>query len=264
MRSLYHAAILSLPFFGVVLAQNAPSPTNEDDKQGFQDLLNALPEESLHAALHGHIPTFQDGIFESSRHGVKRVHDKNPGLATRLIVAAVQDLRKRQAPETNGTTSADTPSSQTPTQLPPSTPASTPTSIPASSPAQSSAPPASNTPVATPSESRTQNPPPSSSTPVDSSSEDEKPTPTPEPTPETTVEVPVTITSEGKTITSAQTVPAVIRTTTDSAGKSITTTSAVTETPAPTTKEVRTTTNSKGSTFVTTVTPGGGKDDSKA
>jgi hypothetical protein len=120
MRSFYQLAFLALPLCSTALAG---SPTKMDDlpktiyasaQEAFQDLLNALPEESLHAALSG-LEGFKSGVFESHSRGVEHVHENNPALATKLIVDAVNDLRKRQAPG-NGTTTvteANTPAPQT-------------------------------------------------------------------------------------------------------------------------------------------------------
>jgi hypothetical protein len=116
MRSFSTLAVLALPLFGSVFAEQAVSPTKEGEQtssiyssahEAFQDLLNALPEESLQAALSG-LKGFKSGVFESHHRGVEQVHDRNPALATKLIVAAVQDLKKRQNPS-NGTTPIATP-----------------------------------------------------------------------------------------------------------------------------------------------------------
>jgi hypothetical protein len=58
-------------------------------------------------------------------------------------------------------------------------------------------------------------------------------------------------------VTSTENRPAVIRTTTDSQGRTATITTAAQF--APTAGEVRTETNAEGRTFLTTYTPGGGK-----
>ncbi|ORY17113.1 hypothetical protein BCR34DRAFT_61432 [Clohesyomyces aquaticus] len=162
MRSFFRIALLGLPLVGSVVAEGPASPTRETAKethpiyanaeQAFQDLLNALPEESLHVALNG-LTHFKDGVFESDRHGVERVHHENPPLATKLIVAAVQDLKKRQAPQprqapTNGTetvappaSTSQAPSSQAPTSQPPPSSQAPTSQAPPSSKAPSSAPP---------------------------------------------------------------------------------------------------------------------------
>ncbi|QRD03700.1 hypothetical protein JI435_160080 [Parastagonospora nodorum SN15] len=118
MLSFSRLAVLALPLFGTVFAEEPASPTKDaaqpnsiysSAQEAFHDLLNALPEESLQAALSG-LKDFQKGVFESHHRGVEQVHDKNPALATKLIVAAVQDLKKRQTPS-NGTSASPPPQS---------------------------------------------------------------------------------------------------------------------------------------------------------
>ncbi|KAF2190236.1 hypothetical protein K469DRAFT_699843 [Zopfia rhizophila CBS 207.26] len=254
MRSFHRLTLLALSLAGTVVCNEPASPTQEtaainaDVNQAFQDLLNALPEESLHVALNG-LSKFQDGVFESGRHGVERVHNENPPLATKLIVAAVQDLKKRQQPApTNGTQTPSTPSQEPSSQAPSSNPP----------PASSKSPPASS------------NPPPASSS---------KPPPVVVPVPVSTtnsagqatvvssailseptvsVAVPVTRTNaQGSTIVTEETKPGVVFTATDSAGQAFVTTSAVDFAPTP--GQVLTTTDERGSTFLTTYTPDGGK-----
>ncbi|KAK5007979.1 hypothetical protein LTR16_010714, partial [Cryomyces antarcticus] len=98
-------------------AQRQPEPSKDTDRlegiHNFRDLLNALPAESLHAALEGHLrPKYQDGVFEGDQRAMEAVHNDNPPLATRLMeiakadVVAKMDLRKRQ---NNGTVSTSSP-----------------------------------------------------------------------------------------------------------------------------------------------------------
>lgn len=260
MRSFTTLAFLALPLFGTVFAE-APASVSKVDaiyasaQEAFQDLLNALPEESLQAALSG-LKDFKTGVFESHHRGVEQVHDKNPALATKLIVAAVRDLQKRQAPS-NGTTTAET-TVQPPasTQAPP--PESTQgqpteqTTQPQPPPASTEAPPAPTTTstaraVVIPVENTITT---GGSTVVQ----------TTEVLSEVTASVAVTVIrtdSQGSTVTATENRPAVIMTTTDSAGRTQVTTSA--GNLAPTVGEVLTATNQEGSTFLTTYTPTGGK-----
>lgn len=265
MRSFSTLAMLALPLFGSVFAEEPAAPSESiysNAQEAFRDLLNALPEESLHAALSG-LKDFKSGVFESHHRGVERVHDVNPGLATKLIVEAVRDLKKRQNPS-NGTVAA-------------SPPANTPAETPAQSnspPEQSNNPP-SNSPANTP--ANTPGRTPAANTPAP------PPTPTERaviiPVQQTTVRegrtevvttsilsavtasVAVVVTRTNPTNNRPETVteqrPAVIRTVVDSQGRTTMTTSAAQF--APTVGEVRTETDPKGSTFVTTYTPGGGK-----
>ncbi|OAG02866.1 uncharacterized protein CC84DRAFT_935611 [Paraphaeosphaeria sporulosa] len=123
MRSFRQLALYGLPLLGGVVANQgpaSPSPTKSEVQnaveavyananEAFQDLLNALPEESLHVALNS-LNHFREGVFESNKRGVEHIHQDNPPLATKLIVAAVNDLKKRQAPTSNNGTA---PTSQT-------------------------------------------------------------------------------------------------------------------------------------------------------
>ncbi|EDU48665.1 hypothetical protein PtrSN002B_001097 [Pyrenophora tritici-repentis] len=296
MRSFCQLAVLALPLFSTAVVASAddqaekPSTLYASAQDVFQDLLNALPEESLQAALSG-LKDFKNGVFESHHRGVEHVHSSNPALATKLIVDAVMDLRKRQAPQANnGTTTvteaaASSPQSNSP---PPQTEqASTPAATSNAPPAQSSnAPPTQ-----------------SSQAPAESSAEPSKPQSNPGSTANaptatvtTTAEktttaqrpalIPVVATvtqdgttvvkttevlsavtasvavtvvrtnQQGSTVTQTENRPAVIKTVTDSAGRTTVTTSAANY--APTAGEVKTQTNEQGSTFLTTYTPGGG------
>lgn len=272
MRSFLRYALLALPLLGGVVAEQPSTQTSDasnsiyaNAQEAFQDLLNALPEESLQAALNS-LTKFKEGVFESHRRGVEHVHNSSPALATKLIVAAVQDLKKRQVPApSNGTTSVVQPS-QTPDQ-----PSSTPQQSTQQDPTSSEAPPAStgqptsaappaSTAATTPSErpvvipvevTTTNN---VGSTVIRTSEVLSQVT--------ASVEVAVTRTttnSRGSTVavTTQEVRPAVIMTTTDSRGSSIAVTSA--GNLAPTRGEVLTTTNAQGSTLLTTYTPGGGK-----
>lgn len=238
MRSFYRLAVLLLPLLGRVACEDPPaSPTKQDSSpspiyanadEAFRDLLNALPEESLHVALNS-LTHFQAGIFESDRHGVERVHNDNPPLATKLIIAAVHDLRKRQNPPSNVTVQ------------------STPTQPSSSAPASSSAPPTSSAVIVAVTVTTTNSKGQTTVTSQDVLSD-----------PTASVAVPVTTTnSQGQTTVSTTTKPAIVFETTDSAGATVTATSAVEF--APTMSQVLTRTDSKGSTFLTTYTPDGGK-----
>lgn len=262
MRSFLRYTLLALPLLGGVLAEEPSTQTSDattsiyaNAQEAFQELLNVLPEESLQAALNS-LTKFKAGVFESHRRGVEHVHSSSPALATKLIVAAVQDLKKRQvAAPSNGTTPAVQPS-QTPDQssAPPSSqaPESTPQTS-AQAPDSSSAPTTpSSRPVLIPVEVTTTNQ--QGSTVVQTS----------EVLSEVTASVQVLVTrtttdSQGSTIavTTSEARPAVIRTTTDSRGSTVAVTSAAIY--APTSGEVLTTTDQQGSTFLTTYTPPGGR-----
>lgn len=267
MRSFLRYTLLALPLLGGVNAEQPSTQTDASNtiyanaQEAFQDLLNALPEESLQAALNS-LSKFKAGVFESHRRGVERVHDTSPDLATKLIVAAVNDLKKRQVPApSNGTTSAEP--SQTPDQ-----PQSS-----AQDTQQSSAPPPTQTPANTepPSSAEVTTPTAPSSRPVlipvevtTTNTAGSTVIQTSEVFSEVTASVSVTVirtttNSRGSTVavTTQEFRPAVIRTTTDSRGSSVAVTSAANY--APTRGEVLTTTDGRGSTILTTYTPGGGR-----
>lgn len=230
MRSFHQFVLLALPLLGRVACEESASPTRSNNIQAFysnaneafQDLLNALPEESLHAALNS-LSHFQNGIFESDRHGVERVHQENPPLATKLIVAAVQDLKKKRQAPTNGTSA---PSSKEPESTP-DTPKSPAVVVPV-------------TVETTDAEGRTTSVPSSILS-------------------EPTASVALTTTrtnAQGSVEVATETKPALVVSTTDSQGRSTVVTSALDF--APTSGQVVTRT-SDGSTFLTTYTPDGGK-----
>lgn len=231
MRSFHQLALLALPLLGLVASQEPASPTKQtaqpyyaNANEAFQDLLNALPEESLHAALNslGH---FRDGIFESDRHGVEHVHQENPPLATKLIVAAVQDLKRKRQLQPNGTTTQNTQSTNEPAK-PPSSPAVVvPVPIETTTDSEGRATTLSSFFLSDPTAS---------------------------------VVVPTTRTNaQGSVEVATETKPAAVFSTTDSAGRATLVTSAVQY--QPTQGQVLTQTDDKGSTFVTTYTPSGGK-----
>ena len=269
MRSFLRYTLLALPLLGGVIAEESSTQTSDvstsiyaNAQEAFQDLLNVLPEESLHAALNS-LTKFKDGVFESHRRGVEHVHNSSPALATKLIVAAVQDLQRRQvAAPSNGTTpvqssqSADQPQSSAQQSVQQSSQAAENTNTQqAESSAQAPATTAASTPtsraVVIPVE-------------VTTTENGRTVVQTSEILSEVTASVQVTVVrtttnQAGSTIvqTTQENRPAVIRTTTDSRGSSVAVTSA--GDLAPTRGQVLTTTNAQGSTFLTTYTPGGGK-----
>jgi hypothetical protein len=251
MRYLQHL-LLALSFVSTISATESPAdqppasetsraaakqPLYANPQEAFRDLLNALPESSLRAALNS-LADFRPGIFESDRRGVERVHDENPPLATKLIVAAVHDLNKRQGGPSNATvTPSPPPNSQSPTPSPSKQPEE-------SKQPESSRPPAVDIPVTV-----TQTDEEGKTTVVSSHILSE---------PTASAVVTETLTDDdGSTFLTTATKPAVVVETTDSAGSVRKTTSAVNFAPTPGQKI--TTTNDQGSTFITTYTPGGGR-----
>jgi outer membrane biosynthesis protein TonB len=260
MRFLSQLALLALPVVCVVADKVTVSQTKDakpiynSAQEAFRDLLNALPEESLHVALHD-LAHFKDGVFESDRNGVERVHRENPPLATKLIVAAVQDLRKRQSPPpTNGTVSSS------PAPNPPQTSDAPPqTSDEPEPPKTTDAPPkASDKPAEPPKSSE----PPAIQVPVTITQTNSKGEATVVSSvilsqPTASAVITSTRVQDGTTEVVTETKPAVVVTVTDSDGKAFETTSAVDFAPTPGQKLTKT--DSKGSVFVTTYTPDGGR-----
>ncbi|KAF1973799.1 hypothetical protein BU23DRAFT_124366 [Bimuria novae-zelandiae CBS 107.79] len=286
MRSFRQLALLALPLLGRVAAEEPASPTSKVEtavktiyanaNEAFQDLLNALPEESLHVALNG-LTHFREGVFETDRRGVEHVHRENPPLATKLIVAAVEDLKRRQAPAPNNGTALTTQSQEPQSTIAPESTEAPPESTEAP-PESTEAPPESS--QAPPSESSQDEPqstsdasPSASSAPPPESSAVVVPVPVTTTDsegrttvasseilsrPTASIAVPVTRTNaEGSTEVATETRPAVVFSTTDSAGRTIETTSTVDF--APTKGQVLTRTNAEGGTFLTTYTPGSGR-----
>ena len=282
MRFSLRYTLLALPLLSGVIAEEPSTQTSEasssiytNAQEAFQDLLNALPEESLQAALNS-LTKFKAGVFESHRRGVEHVHNSSPALATKLIVAAVQDLKKRQvvAPSNNATSIAPSQTSEQPQSSAPQSVSQSiqnqPSQPPESSQQQSSTQtPATNTeapstPISTPPSTPTSRP---ALVPVEVTTVNQEGRTliqTNEVFSEVTASVQVTVTrtitnQQGSTVavTTQEVRPAVIRTTTDSRGAQVTVTSAAIY--APTRGEVITTTNAAGSTFLTTFTPGGGR-----
>ena len=326
MRSFCQLAVLALPLMSTAVGA-APNKQADHPKtiyasahEAFQDLLNALPEESLQAALSG-LKDFKNGVFESHHRGVEHIHNEDPALATKLIVDAVNDLKKRQAPSGNGTTTVieSAPPAPQSSEAPPPA-ASTVTNVQTqqqettvtqvqtqegttvtqveTQTQQQSQPPATQPQETNNDATTTANPPPAATvtntqqqtitqdgttivqtaTQVQTTTTQQRPAiitveatetqdgktivRTTQVLSEVTASVPVTRTltnvAGGSTVvrTETQNRPAVIRTTTDSAGRTTVTTSAANY--APTAGEVQTETDEQGSTFLTTYTPGGG------
>lgn len=254
MRSIIRNILLSFSFAACILSQSQPEPSDlsVDGHQQFRELLEALPEQSIHAALHENLhPKYQDGVYQHDKAALEAVHSANPPLATRVLAVAALDLIKRQNVSTPTTSSTET----------------TPTS-----PSGESTTETSSSAVVVPVEVSTTNS--AGSTIVSTTSAVAVPS--------ASVVVPVTTTNaEGSTIVTSSTVPAAIvvsngvtttspvplytppsiptassgmydLTTTDSLGNAVVLSGVKSG-------QVLTTTDAKGSTFVTTFTPGGGR-----
>ena len=131
MMSIRMVLVTALAVVTFVFAQPSPQTSEQHDvnsRQEFKDLLEALPEDSLHTALHLH-PQFRDGVYEKYKSAVEAVHQDNPPLATRLLAIAALDLIKRQNNSVSATPNTPTtsipptsankppPASSTPTQV---------------------------------------------------------------------------------------------------------------------------------------------------
>ena len=267
MPSIRSIILSALSIAPLVLSQSQPEPSANRPGQAtfdFQELLNALPEESIHAALHKHAnDKFQDGVYEHDRHAVEQVRNEDPGIATRVLAEAALDLLKRQNSNTTvvTTTTAQDSTTQVQTtttqggvgQAPTSTSTSdtavvVPIQVPTTDSAGSTTVVTTSV-VASASVSVVQAVTTTNSkgsTIVTSS----------------TVAAAVVTQANGKVTTSA--VPVFVNTPTSAATKpvDVTTTDKAGNTVVlskVTSGQVITTTDGKGSTFVTTFTPGGGK-----
>lgn len=126
LRSLFLIA-LSLSTVAVV------AESGDDDRDAFEALLNTVPSESLHAALHSlPSPKYGHGVFENDRTAIEAVRRHDPAVATSLVRMA-----KRQGTNQTATTSVEAEASVEPaptpqTSLPPSPEASQGQPIPSS------------------------------------------------------------------------------------------------------------------------------------
>jgi len=239
---------LSITRWAFSQSQPEPSDLSVNKHDEFRELLEALPEQSIHAALQENLhPKYQDGVYQHDKSALEAVHSDNPPLATRLLAVAALDLIKRQ----NGTvpTSTSTTSSDTTTPNPPPSTSSTAVVVPVTI---SSTDSGGSVVVAT-------------SSAIAAAS--------------TSVAVRVTTTnSQGQTLTSTSTVPAAVvvsdgvtslspvpvytpATTPSNGAYDVTTTDKSGNTVVLSnvhSGQALTTTDAKGSTFVTTFTPDGG------
>jgi len=116
--------VLSFPLVACVLSQSRPEPSDvepsSDHREQFLELLEALPEESIHAALHKNLhPKYQDGVYEHDKAALEAVHSVNAPLATRVLAVAALDLIKRANVSVPSTSSAADPPSDPTTADPP-------------------------------------------------------------------------------------------------------------------------------------------------
>jgi hypothetical protein len=121
LTSLHYASLLSLPAthnHPLALPPHPPANANPPAHDAdFNQLLRTLPDASLHAALHAHLPPsrFKDGMFERDAAAVRALHSSDAALATRLVAAARYDLLRRQ----NGNLTASTTTAGKPGGPPP-------------------------------------------------------------------------------------------------------------------------------------------------
>jgi hypothetical protein len=263
MPSIMNLVFSILSIAPLVLSQHDAEPRTfvPDTLFDFQALLNALPAESLHIALHKHAnDKYQDGVYEHDRLAVEKVHKEDPSTATRVLAEAALHLINRRSTSNETTTTATSTSTTTEASTTKTTTA-TSTIVTTTS--------ASQTDVIIPVEVETTDSDGSTSTLTTSA------------VGSATVSVVQTVTttnSKGKTVVASTTVAAAVVTqangqvttspvpvytpskaattpidvtTTDSSGATLVLSSV---TPS----QVITATDAKGSTFVTTFTPGGG------
>ncbi|KAI4842926.1 hypothetical protein E4T45_08840, partial [Aureobasidium sp. EXF-8846] len=121
MPSIRSLLLAGLQVTGFALADFAEN--REEDVGFFRQALNRLPEESIHAALSGHLGgKYQAGVFERDHKALEHIQKDNPSLASRLIeiakhdVAVRAELRKRQDDTGSNTTVIAIPATTSSTQ----------------------------------------------------------------------------------------------------------------------------------------------------
>ncbi|KAG9993128.1 hypothetical protein KCU78_g19045, partial [Aureobasidium melanogenum] len=117
MPSIRSLLFAGLQVTGFALADFTDNHEDAPDVSGFRQALGRLPEESIHAALSGHLGgKYQAGVFEKDHRAMEHIHNDNPSLAQRLIeiakhdVAVRAELRKRQDNTADNTTVIAVPS----------------------------------------------------------------------------------------------------------------------------------------------------------
>ncbi|KAI9678053.1 MAG: hypothetical protein M1817_005997 [Caeruleum heppii] len=105
MPSLRSLIVLALS----VCVLTSAADSVDADREAFEALLNTIPSESLHAALHGlPSPRYDHGVFQDDRTAIEAVRRHNAAAATSLVRMA-----KRQG--TNQTAVVGVPSDPAPT-----------------------------------------------------------------------------------------------------------------------------------------------------
>ncbi|KAI9717613.1 MAG: hypothetical protein M1812_004558 [Candelaria pacifica] len=93
---------------GKVIGDNVP----------FQELLNSVPQDDLHAALHESFPQkYKHGVFQEDRTALEALHRDNAEIATKVIVLAKRQTNSTARPSSSSrasSTPANNPSTTTP------------------------------------------------------------------------------------------------------------------------------------------------------
>ncbi|EME88295.1 uncharacterized protein MYCFIDRAFT_86068 [Pseudocercospora fijiensis CIRAD86] len=281
MPSIPSLFLLALPLVSARIIPHLEALEDHDVVAQWEEVLRALPGDSLKAAVEGHLrPKYREGIFEHGRDAIDAVRSHDPELASKLVDLAKSDaivkdyLRKRQSD--NNTTSATTITTTSPVIVTDSTTSAvsftTQTTVLTTSTTQVSASPSTQTGVLVPVEitSTAQG----GSTLVATTQAFQNTAPT-------SVVLQITTTNnDGQTVTTSTNAPAAIVTRTDSEGSVVTTASplsivavapggSVVASSAdmvghtvvlsrPTPGGVYTTTDNTGEVAIVTYTPGGG------
>ena len=174
--SLVAASCLTLTV--AVESTQDPQAEVQNGSDEVKVLINAVPDQDLHKAIHQIEPAFEDGIFDSDASAVEALASEDPDAASRLASMAHFDLAKRQADNSSIASASPTTTAITTTETTVSTTPSSSTFI--VSPNSPTNPPSTTSAVSTPSSTPSSSQLPTSSEP--SSSPSTQPTSTQLPT----------------------------------------------------------------------------------
>ncbi|KAI9748012.1 MAG: hypothetical protein M4579_007335, partial [Chaenotheca gracillima] len=84
LRTLLLFAVLSC--LSLVSAADTKQEQQRRDIETFEKLLDVVPQEALHEALHDSLPNYKHGVFREDRAALEAVHHDDAATATSLIV----------------------------------------------------------------------------------------------------------------------------------------------------------------------------------
>lgn len=86
-------------FLNSALAQHSSPQTNEleaQDQRTLNELLDSVPDGSLHDTLADGVPGFEQTSFSNDREAAQALHDHDPTAAMKMLSMADVDLVRRQ------------------------------------------------------------------------------------------------------------------------------------------------------------------------